>query len=181
MTLIGVVSDTHVKPFGKRVLAPQLFDIFKDVDLILHAGDLNTLQVVSDLEAIAPVFAVFGNNCDCEVLNITPQTRLLQLENVRIGLTHGDIPAQDEIVKTGAYRGNNHAAEIALSHFPAADCIVFGHSHWPLIHWKKRADGSDLLLFNPGSAGQKRKAEHFSCGLLRVDGAKIEPKIITWD
>lgn len=181
MTTIGVVSDTHVKEGGKRVLAPRLFEVFQGVDLILHAGDLNTLQVVHDLEAIAPVFAVHGNNCDWDVLQGTPQTREMTIEGVNIGLTHGDIPAPGAIVKAGDYLGNNHSGAIALSHFPAADCVIFGHSHWPLIQWKKRPGGGQVLLFNPGSAGQKRKAEQFSCGLLRVDGTKLDAEIIAWD
>lgn len=181
MTLIGVVSDTHVKEGGKRVLAPRLFEVFRGVDFILHAGDLNTLQVVSDLEVLAPVFAVYGNNCDWDVLRGTPQIREMTVEGANIGLVHGDEPAPGAVLKSGLDDANSLAAACALSHFPTADCVVFGHSHWPLIHWKKRAGGGHVLLFNPGSAGQKRKAEQFSCGLLRVEGDKLEAELVTWD
>ena len=181
MTTIGVVSDTHVKEGGKRVLAPRLFEAFRNVDLILHAGDLNNLQVVADLECLAPVFAVYGNNCGWDVLRNTPQTREVTVEAARIGLVHGDEPAPRSTHKANPADASEHATANALSHFPAADCIVFGHSHWPLIHWKKRAGGGHVLLFNPGSAGQKRKAEHFSCGLLRVDGGHFEAELVTWD
>ncbi|HEX8833581.1 MAG TPA: metallophosphoesterase family protein [Abditibacteriaceae bacterium] len=169
MTTIGVVSDTHVKEGGKRPLAPQVFEIFKGVDFILHAGDLNTMQVIRDLEAIAPVFAVYGNNCEWEALQTLPLTRQMNVEKCIIGMTHGHIG-----------RGGD-TSMMALSHFPDANCVVFGHSHWPMIHWKKRDDGSHVLLFNPGSAGQRRKAEHFSCGILQIDGSHIEARLHTWD
>lgn len=169
MTTVGVISDTHIVPGGKRVLAPGIYDIFKGVDIILHAGDLNTMETVRDLEAIAPVFAVYGNNCDMEAVNTLPAKREMQIEESLVGLVHGDLG-----------RGSDTAC-IALNHFPDADCVIFGHSHWPMLHWKTRADGRHVLLFNPGSAGQKRKAEHFSCGILRFDGRHIDPQLFTWD
>jgi putative phosphoesterase len=169
MTKIGVISDTHVKEGGKRMLAPIVFDLFAGVDLILHAGDLNTMQTVRDLEAIAPVLAVYGNNCDWEALQTLPATREIVVEEVKIGMTHGDVG-----------KGGDTIAK-ALSYFPDADCVVFGHSHWPLIHWKKREIGGRVLLFNPGSAGQKRKALRFSCGILQIDGKRIDAELKTWD
>ncbi|HEX8550907.1 MAG TPA: metallophosphoesterase family protein [Abditibacteriaceae bacterium] len=180
MTTLGIISDTHIKEGGKTVLAPIVFKKFAHVDLILHAGDLNTPQTISDLEAIAPTFAVYGNNCNWDVLRTTPATRLLEIEKVRIGLTHGDVAAPGVKIQLSGCSGNNHTAANAMSHFPDADCIIFGHSHWPLIQWKTRADGEPVLLFNPGSAGQKRKALHYSCGILRVDGAQLETELITW-
>ena len=169
MTTIGVISDTHVNRGSKRVLAPIIFDLFKSVDLILHAGDLNTLDVVHDLESLAPVFAVLGNNCDFEAIHSLPRTREIGVEDAKIGLVHGD-----------RGRGGD-TTSIAFNTFPDADCIVFGHSHWPYLKWKTRYDGGQVLLFNPGSAGQKRRAQHFSCGILRVDGKHIEAELRTWD
>ncbi len=177
MTTIGVISDTHIKVGGKRQLPPQVFEAFQGVDLILHAGDLNILEVISDLEAIAPVVAVYGNNCDWDVLQSVPQTREMQIEQVKIGLAHGDVgnPSQ---------RLGSSTRWLALSHFPDADCVVFGHSHRPLIDWIELSDGNGslrpVLLFNPGSATKKRGAPQHSCGLLRIDGKHIEPQLITW-
>lgn len=183
MTTIGVVSDTHVNLGGKRQLPPQLFALLRDVDLILHAGDLNTLRVVTDLEALAPVYAVRGNNDDWEAMRL-PSTRVLPIEACRIGLAHGDLGHGGATMRPlpGVY-GSGHAGANALSLFEEQDihCIVFGHSHWPLIQWWQREDQSQVLLFNPGSAGKKRKAPHHSCGLLRVDGAHLEAELLTWD
>lgn len=179
MTTIGVVSDTHVKEGGKRVLAPQLFEIFQNVDLILHAGDINTMQVISDLETLAPVCAVFGNNCDWGVLQSAPQTRLLKIENARIGLAHGDVAAEGANIEVVGFE--SRTAACALSHFQDVDCVVFGHTHRPLIEWITRADGKQILLFNPGSAGKKRGAPHLSCGILRVDGKHLEAELQVWE
>ncbi len=180
MTTIGVISDTHIKTGGKKQLPPQVFEAFRNVDLILHAGDLNILQVVSDLEAIAPVLAVYGNNCDWDVLHALPQTREFEIENVKIGLTHGDVGvnARGQMVPLSSTR------IAALSHFPDADCVVFGHSHRPLIEWRQIAgengNSRAVLLFNPGSALKKRGAPDHSCGILRIGGRHIEPQLVTW-
>jgi putative phosphoesterase len=172
MTTIGVISDTHIKQGGKRQIPPQVYETFAGVDLILHAGDLNTMQVITDLEAIAPVVAVYGNNCDWEVLHTLTQTREMKIEDVRIGLVHGDIG-----------KGSSTRL-VALSHFPNVDCVVFGHSHRPLIDWYDlpggRGDVRQVLLFNPGSATKKRGAPHHSCGILRIDRGRIEPQLFTW-
>ena len=180
MTTIGVLSDTHIKEGGKRQLPPQVFEAFQNVDLILHAGDLNIAQVVTDLEAIAPVLAVYGNNCDWDVVHALPQTREFEIEGVKIGLTHGDIG----LTSKGQQTNTLSTRWAALSHFPDADIIVFGHSHRALIDWievpSASGDLRHVLLFNPGSALKKRGAPHHSCGIIRIDGRKIEPQLITW-
>lgn len=180
MTTIGVISDTHIKIGGKHQIPPEVYAAFANVDLILHAGDLNTLQVVSDLEVLAPVLAVYGNNCDWDAVHQLPQTREFQIEGVKIGLAHGDIGS------ASALRSSS-TRFLALSHFPDADCVVFGHSHRPLIDWLEIADSSNspkktrrVLLFNPGSPTKKRGAPQHSCRILRIDGENIEPQLILW-
>ena len=170
MTTIGIISDTHITPGGKRQLPPMVFETFAAVDLILHCGDLNTLQVVRDLEALAPVVAVRGNNDDHEAVLQLPTRRIITIESCHIGMVHGD-------------RGNGrNTPEIALSNFADEenlDAVIFGHSHWPFLEWREHL-GAQILLFNPGSASDKRRAPHFSCGLLHVENRKIEAEIITW-
>ena len=180
MTTIGVISDTHIKEGGKRQLPPQVFEAFQNVDLILHAGDLNISQVITDLEILAPVIAVYGNNCDWDVVHTIPQTREFEIEGVKIGLTHGDIGLNSQGEPT--YSMSTRLA--ALSHFPNADIVVFGHSHRPLIDWTEvpnaNGDLRKILLFNPGSALKKRGAPHHSCGIIRINQTVIEPQLITW-
>jgi len=173
MTTIGVISDTHIRPGGRRLLPPRIFDLFASVDLIFHAGDLNTMQVVADLEAIAPVVAVHGNNDDGEVMARLPPTRQMQIEECWIGLAHGD-RGHPQFTRSTAKTPAN-----ALSWFEGVDCVVFGHSHRSLVEWLE-LPGGRVLLFNPGSPTDKRWGPHHSCGLLRVDGRRLEPELFTW-
>jgi putative phosphoesterase len=168
-----------------------VFAAFEGVDLILHAGDLNTLQVIGDLETIAPVVAVHGNNDDWEAMHRLDTTQRLVVEDCVIGLVHGDVAASPSVRPLGGAPGNNQTAAYALSHFPDADCVVFGHSHWPLLQWLELAarpaapqtteeQTRHVLLLNPGSACKKRRAPNHTCALLRVDGKRLEAEIIAW-
>lgn len=210
MTTIGVISDTHIKVGGKRQLPPVIFDTFHGADLILHAGDLNCGQVISDLETLAPVRAVYGNNCDWDVVHSVPQFQSFTVENCRIGMAHGDVGARRAVKPFRGATGNNQAAANALSFFEEGfrrddplDCLVFGHSHWPIIQWREiselpfwntkgaanlfeesnattRENAPSLLLLNPGSACKKRRAENHTCALLRIDGARLEAELFAW-
>ena len=180
MTTLGVLSDTHIRQAGKRQLPPQVFEAFEGVDLILHAGDLNTRQVIADLECIAPVLSVVGNNDDWDAVQFLPLTRTIAIEDCVIGLVHGDRPNL-----VGGFKARD-TAECAFSHFRDVDCVVFGHSHWPLIQLRnlpaigRPTNEGMVLLFNPGSPTDRRRAPNFSCGLLQVDGTRLEARLITW-
>jgi len=142
---IGVLSDTHM-PYRARVLPDELFAAFADVELILHAGDLNTLDMLDPLRALAPVEAVVGNTDPWEVAHRLPEQRLLDCAGVSIGLVHGHVgPGRD-------------TAEKARRTFPTARVIVFGHSHRPVV---VEVDGQ--LLLNPGSPTDRRAAPQHSC------------------
>jgi hypothetical protein len=182
MTIIGVLSDTHIRPAGRYRLTPQVFEAFENVDLILHAGDLNTLQVLSDLEALAPALAVHGNNDDWQAMQSLPPTRRIEVEACVIGLTHGDVGLDGTVKPWTGVTGNSQTAANAYSRFEFEDdvsCVIFGHSHRSLIHWHEQ-DGRRTLMFNPGSPTDKRWGPHHSLGLLRVDGRTISAELLTW-
>jgi putative phosphoesterase len=184
MTIIGVLSDTHISPFGRRRLPPIVFERFEKVAFILHAGDLNTPQVLGELESIAPVYAVRGNNEDAEAFAQLPVARRIPVGECVIGLAHGDVPysAENKPHMLMNAPGNRRTAANALSHFErdeAVNCVVFGHSHLPL-EMTLQVAGREVLLFNPGSPTDRRYAPDFSCGLLRVDGRSIEAELIRW-
>lgn len=182
MTTIGVISDTHLRAGGKRQLPPQVFETFKGVSLILHLGDLNTLQVVAALEAIAPVIAVHGNNDDREAMQVLPTTRRVEIEQAVLGLAHGDRGVDTFVKALSDVPGNRQTAANALSHFEFEEdvsCVVFGHSHLPLIKWHE-CRGRRVLLLNPGSPTDKRWGPHYGCGLLRVEGRSLEAELTTW-
>lgn len=159
---IGVLSDTHM-PSRARVLPHQLFTAFEGVELILHAGDLTTLDVLDPLRAIAPVEAVVGNTDPWDVAHRLPEQRLLELDGVSVGLVHGHVgPGRD-------------TKERARRTFPDARVVVFGHSHWPLI---VEEDGQ--LLLNPGSPTDRRTAPQHSCAILTIVDGRPAAELITW-
>jgi len=146
---IGVISDTHIPHF--KELPKSIWEHFAGVELIIHAGDLSVLSVIAELETIAPVLAVQGNVEEDEVMRKLPIKREIAAGYCRIGVLH--------------ILGDSHNRErIARQEFPNARCVVFGHSHIP---WNQEHDG--LLLFNPGSATDRRRQPKCSIGLLHVD------------
>jgi len=158
--LIGVISDTHIPHFKK--LPESIWEFFTGVELIIHAGDLSMLSVLAELETIAPVVAVQGNIEDDEVVRKLPVKREIVVGFCRIGVVH--------------ILGDSHNRErVARQEFPNAGCVVFGHTHVP---WNQEYDG--LLLFNPGSATDRRRQERCSIGLLQIDdeARRVQGKII---
>lgn len=146
---VGVISDTHIPQFKK--LPEATWQHFAGVELIIHAGDLSILRVIAELETIAPVVAVQGNIEEEEVMRTLPIKREIVVGHCRIGIVH--------------ILGDAHTRErVARQEFPNARCVVFGHSHIP---WNQEYDG--LLLFNPGSATDRRRRPQCSIGLLHID------------
>lgn len=149
--LLGAISDTHI-PVRAQKLPKQVFEAFDGVDLILHAGDLVSEEVILQLRAIAPVEAVAGN---CDPLYLSerlPRTRLLQLAGFSIGLTHGHIGSPEL-----------STPKRALALFESSDLVVFGHSHRP---YNNIVQG--VHLFNPGSPTDRRGAPQHSVGLIKL-------------
>lgn len=146
---IGIISDTHIPHFKK--LPGSIWEHFANVELIIHAGDLSVLSVIKELETIAPVMAVQGNVEEDEVIHTLPFKREIMVGHCRIGIVH--------------ILGDSHNREkIARQEFPHTRVVVYGHSHIP---WNEDRNG--LLLFNPGSATDRRRQEKCSIGLLQVD------------
>src|SRR5579859_4651753 len=146
---IGIISDTHI-PHFKR-LPEAVWHYFAGVELIIHAGDLSVLSVIDELETIAPVVAVQGNIEEDEVRLKLPIKSEIVVGYCRIGIVH--------------ILGEAHnRARVARQEFPAARVVVFGHSHIP---WNEEVDGQ--LLFNPGSATDRRRQPRCSIGMLYID------------
>ena len=143
---LGVISDTHGQ------LRPEVFEVFAGVDHVLHAGDLGPLALLAELEAIAPVTAVFGNTDGLDLRSRLPQVARLQLDGFRIVVTHGDqfgSPTPDAL----------NAA------FPDAEILVFGHTHRPLLTLVDQV----VTVMNPGAAGPRRFDLHPSVGIMELE------------
>lgn len=129
---IGLISDTH------GLLRPAVFEHFEGVEHILHAGDVGTVDVLVELETIAPVTAVWGNTDDFEIRTRVPERAELELGGRRIVVVHG-------------HRFGSPTPELLRGAEPDADIIVYGHTHKPRID---RA--GERLVVNPGAAGPPR-------------------------
>lgn len=147
---IGLISDTHITD-SKHRLQIEVFQSFKEVELILHAGDVYIPSVLDQLEEIAPVLCARGNGDD-ELSNDSrvKDAHLLEIEGLSIGLTHGvDYPEPP-------WRSLEKAMEYEFGR--QVDIIVFGDSHVSLIDKYK-----GVFLINPGSLT-------FPNGLVNVPG-----------
>ena len=139
MARIGVISDTH------GLLRQQARDALVGCDLILHAGDIGSPEVLAALEGIAPVLAVRGNNDTGAWARGIPERARHVVEGVRILVLHD---------------GKELDARVP----PDADVVVTGHSHKPLVETR---DG--VLYVNPGSAGPRRFRLPIAVAHLEID------------
>lgn len=146
---LGIISDTHI-PHFKRI-PEAVWKHFANVELIIHAGDLSTLAVIEQLATIAPVEAVQGNIEQDDVIQKLPIKRELLVGDCRIGIVH--------ILGNAQYY-----ARTARQEFPNARVVIFGHSHNP---YNQEHEGQ--LLFNPGSANDRRRQPTCSIGKLFID------------
>ena len=158
---IGVLADTHLSDCREaRLFMGRLVEqYFQGVSLILHAGDIVVPELLQALLPV-PVYAVRGNMDPASVE--TPPKRLISVGGVTIGLIHGwGAPAG--IVE----RIRPEFSQVSL------DCLVYGHTHEPCC----RLQGG-VLLFNPGSACDRRRMAYESVGLLEIEKGRIHGKIL---
>ena len=158
---IAVISDTHM-PKGARRLPDDCISRLQTADLIIHAGDLITLDVLNDLRRYAPVKAVHGNVDDAAVQAALPAAATVTAEGTRIAVVHDAGPAPGRLARL-------------RSRFPDADAVIFGHSHLPL---HERADDG-FQIFNPGSPTERRRAPARTMGLARACAGKLTFELVT--
>jgi putative phosphoesterase len=134
----------------------------RGADLILHAGDVCTASVLAELAQYAPVVAVLGNNDGPDVAEWgAAESAELDLGGLRVAMVHDSGPAVGRMVRM-------------RRKFPAADLVVFGHSHIPLDE-----SAAGLRIFNPGSPTDRRRQPHGTLGVLRIDsGCLAEASIV---
>ena len=173
---IGVISDTHV-PDRADQLPEEIGEIFRGVDLILHAGDLCQARVLDWLRAMAPVVAVRGNRDDR--LTDLPEKAIVLAENWRIGLIHGTRLRSQEasdrlryLLGDRSFREQQRFVRQAFAD-EAVHCIVFGHSH-QVCHEMEEG----ILLFNPGGVVPSWRGGPSSVGLLEATGHGLVAQII---
>ncbi len=147
--VIGIISDTH------GILRPEAVEALRGVELILHAGDVGSPDVLDALKGIAPVVAVRGNNDNGPWAEQLPAWEVTEVGVVFIYMIHD-------------------VKEIDLS--PAAagfHVVVSGHSHKPSVEERK-----GVLYVNPGSAGPRRFTLPVSVARLTVSGETVNAEVL---
>ena len=168
---VAVVSDTHLPRFGRVLPGPLVRALeVERVERILHAGDWTAPFVVALLESVAPVHGVAGNNDPPDLAARLGTVRVVDLDGVLIGLTHGHLGS--------AGLATPERAAASLAHLPGLAAICFGHSHIPLV--RAAPDGGPLLV-NPGSPTDKRRQPRFSWALLEVGGGAVAAELRFFD
>jgi putative phosphoesterase len=151
---IGIISDTH------GLLRPQVFEVFEGVEHVLHAGDVGDPDILTELAAVAPVTAVWGNVDGWELRGRVPEVARLELGGVRIAVVHG------------MQFGSPTPQKVAAAH-PDAGLVVFGHSHRPLIQ-----QVGPTLAVNPGSAGPRRFKDPVTVAIAEIEDGRVQARLI---
>jgi putative phosphoesterase len=152
---ILVLADTHIPDFAPA-LPPALIPALRDADLILHAGDVTSPDVLDELAAHAPVRVAMGNNDTPGVRAWGAEDEVqLEVEGVRVAMLHDSGPSGGR-------------ASRMRRRFPEARVVVFGHSHIPV---DATEDGQ--RLFNPGSPTWKRRQPVPTYGTMSISGGRI--------
>jgi hypothetical protein len=148
--VVGIISDTH------GLLRPQALDALRGCDLIIHAGDVGTAEIIDPLRALAPTFAVRGNVDKGSWALRLPVSDIVDVGGLSFYVLH-NIDELDLDPPTAGFAA-----------------VVYGHSHKPSIETR---DG--VLYLNPGSAGPHRFTLPVTVARVRVAGRDIRPEIVT--
>jgi putative phosphoesterase len=147
---LGLIADTH------GYLPSDALEVFRAVDLILHAGDIGSAQILRSLEQAAPVVAVRGNMDGGPWTTGLPETQSVQAGSLIVHLVHDLL---------GFHIESGQDARVA---------VVNGHTHRPLVEKK-----NGVLFVNPGSAGAPRHGERSCVALLAVSGTCATAELIS--
>lgn len=149
--MIAVIADTHM-PKGARRLPERCVELLTEAEATIHAGDFFAISTLEELRVLCPVVhAVHGNVDEPALRRSLPESLQVQVGSHTVAVIHDAGPSPDRLARL---RGR----------FPAADAVVFGHSHLPL-----HEERGGFQIFNPGSPTERRRAPRRSMGLLECD------------
>jgi putative phosphoesterase len=156
---IVVTGDTHLGARRRGPLPAALLEACAGADHVLHTGDVTDAGLLDELAALAPLDGVAGNCDGWDVASRLPDAQTVELGGVRIGLVHDP----------GPERGRR---ERLRTRFPDARVVCFGHTHQPVCD-----DRDGLLLLNPGSPTERRRAPSHSYAELTL-GQVVAARIV---
>ena len=155
---IGVISDTHGS------LHPNVFRAFEGVELIFHAGDIGSEDIITSLETITPVRAIYGNIDAFPLSTRYPEVLALEIHGVGICMIHQFISIKTSSIQNALRTLNNGKL----------DLVICGHTHEAKLERKE-----DVLIFNPGSAGKRRFSLRQAVGILTInEDGRFVPEIV---
>lgn len=145
---LGIISDSH------NVLRPEVLEILKNCDCILHAGDICRPEILDQIRPLASIYAVQGNN---DRLMVPPLAKTLKftIEGVRFFMTH-----------------NKRDAALNLGD---SQVVIYGHSHT-----YSQAERDGRLWLNPGSCGFSRFGTEVTMAVMSVENGKYSVKKIVF-
>jgi uncharacterized protein len=153
--LIAVIADTHM-PKGRRALPEECVARIREAEALIHAGDFSAATVLAELRELCPVvLAVHGNVDDAELRRELPEALEVEIGGRTLAVVHDAGPRKGRLRRL-------------RTRFPAADAVVFGHSHLPL-----HEEEGGFQIFNPGSPTERRRAPRPSMGLLHPTAAGL--------
>jgi len=147
---VGVISDTH------GLVRPEAVAALAGVERIVHAGDIGSPDVLTQLERVAPVVAVRGNNDRDAWAVAIPQTEVVEIGGVSLYVLH-DLHELDLDPRAAGFAA-----------------VIAGHSHQP-----RQEERDGVLYLNPGSAGPRRFKLPISLARLTVAGARVRAELVT--
>jgi len=137
------------------VLSPQIYAELEDASLLLHAGDFVSEKFYRELSKKYNLIAVCGNMDPFQLREQLPQKRIIQIEDLKLGLIHGrGAPSELKSLVIREFKEKR------------PDIIVFGHSHFAL---KEKDLKTGIFLFNPGSPTDTIYAPYKSFGIIKVN------------
>ena len=149
---IGILSDTHILKDTYKI-EELLNKYFKDVDLIIHAGDFKNTKVIDIIKNHKRFIGVWGNNDGETIRNQINEKEIIKLNNYKIGIYHGHGEAKNTMDRAcDVFKGDK------------VDIIIFGHSHQPIIKTINKT-----LILNPGSPTSKHRERWFSFIILELE------------
>jgi putative phosphoesterase len=152
MTRVGLISDTH------GLLRPEAVAFLRGSDVIVHAGDIGDANVLGELNAVAPVTAVRGNNDTGAWAKAVAETQVLQVDDVSIYVIHDLAELDVDPVAAGF------------------QVVVSGHSHKPAVQTR-----NGVLYVNPGSAGPRRFKLPIAAAELSIQGRSVTANMVELD
>jgi uncharacterized protein len=147
--VLGIISDTH------GLMRPEAISALEGVEMIIHAGDIGTPDVLDALRAIAPVVAVRGNNDKGEWAHALPESEVVEVGDIALYVLH-DVKALD--------------LDPVVAGFQA---VISGHSHQPAV-----ANRQGVLFLNPGSAGPRRFKLPISVARLIIHRGTLDAQLV---